>query len=215
MDIFDKSTGETWKHYPDGEPTGIIQLREDFTQQIIKCNLSATKNIHVTPEGSSGARLIFEDLVCEEVPIGGSLEVQVSLRGSSLNIKIERADLPSDYALEKIYYPYRSFYLEKDERGYITWPLGNGILIPTNINELKDELCDSNLLSRSTVERLPRMAFTTENPMYLCWMFSMPWFGASKGRSAYIAIVDTPDDCLLYTSPSPRDRTRSRMPSSA
>ena len=24
-----------------------------------------------------------------------------------------------------------------------------------------------------------------------------------------------PDDCLLYTSPSPRDRTRSRMPSSA
>ena len=24
-----------------------------------------------------------------------------------------------------------------------------------------------------------------------------------------------PNDCLLYTSPSPRDRTRSRMPSSA
>ena len=28
-------------------------------------------------------------------------------------------------------------------------------------------------------------------------------------------IVDTPEACLLYTSPSPRDRTRSRMPSSA
>ena len=27
--------------------------------------------------------------------------------------------------------------------------------------------------------------------------------------------VDLLDDCLLYTSPSPRDRTRSRMPSSA
>jgi len=26
---------------------------------------------------------------------------------------------------------------------------------------------------------------------------------------------DQPMDCLLYTSPSPRDRTRSRMPSSA
>ena len=26
---------------------------------------------------------------------------------------------------------------------------------------------------------------------------------------------DPIDDCLLYTSPSPRDRTRSRMPSSA
>ena len=27
--------------------------------------------------------------------------------------------------------------------------------------------------------------------------------------------ADSPNICLLYTSPSPRDRTRSRMPSSA
>ena len=30
-----------------------------------------------------------------------------------------------------------------------------------------------------------------------------------------ITVADVPIDCLLYTSPSPRDRTRSRMPSSA
>ena len=29
------------------------------------------------------------------------------------------------------------------------------------------------------------------------------------------ALVDMAESCLLYTSPSPRDRTRSRMPSSA
>ena len=28
-------------------------------------------------------------------------------------------------------------------------------------------------------------------------------------------ILDSSQSCLLYTSPSPRDRTRSRMPSSA
>ena len=28
-------------------------------------------------------------------------------------------------------------------------------------------------------------------------------------------LPNTPNTCLLYTSPSPRDRTRSRMPSSA
>ena len=28
-------------------------------------------------------------------------------------------------------------------------------------------------------------------------------------------VADPVNDCLLYTSPSPRDRTRSRMPSSA
>ena len=35
------------------------------------------------------------------------------------------------------------------------------------------------------------------------------YHGESDVKAAYI------DGCLLYTSPSPRDRTRSRMPSSA
>ena len=30
-----------------------------------------------------------------------------------------------------------------------------------------------------------------------------------------VSLSPTPYSCLLYTSPSPRDRTRSRMPSSA
>eukprot|EP00656_Telonema_subtile_P009334 TRINITY_DN14387_c0_g2_i1.p3 TRINITY_DN14387_c0_g2~~TRINITY_DN14387_c0_g2_i1.p3 ORF type:complete len:113 (+),score=15.65 TRINITY_DN14387_c0_g2_i1:196-534(+) len=34
-------------------------------------------------------------------------------------------------------------------------------------------------------------------------------------RLAAASSADTPRACLLYTSPSPRDRTRSRMPSSA
>ena len=33
--------------------------------------------------------------------------------------------------------------------------------------------------------------------------------------ASYIAPTTNKDFCLLYTSPSPRDRTRSRMPSSA
>ena len=33
-------------------------------------------------------------------------------------------------------------------------------------------------------------------------------------RQVYLEL-NQGDDCLLYTSPSPRDRTRSRMPSSA
>ena len=66
--------------------------------------------------------------------------------------------------------------------------------------------------------------------------FDMPWHGKSSPPAgwqndeyrlttrAYVAQVlavcealelDRPVVCLLYTSPSPRDRTRSRMPSSA
>ena len=35
------------------------------------------------------------------------------------------------------------------------------------------------------------------------------------GQGGYTKKILSYKDCLLYTSPSPRDRTRSRMPSSA
>ena len=34
-------------------------------------------------------------------------------------------------------------------------------------------------------------------------------------QKAWLRLLYYPETCLLYTSPSPRDRTRSRMPSSA
>ena len=37
----------------------------------------------------------------------------------------------------------------------------------------------------------------------------------SKGKTFYFDYGDQGLDCLLYTSPSPRDMRRSRMPSSA
>ena len=39
--------------------------------------------------------------------------------------------------------------------------------------------------------------------------------GKAFVAGADIAAIQNMDSCLLYTSPSPRDRTRSRMPSSA
>ena len=44
-------------------------------------------------------------------------------------------------------------------------------------------------------------------------MVKIEWI--AFGVSVECAIGYESDDCLLYTSPSPRDRTRSRMPSSA
>ena len=40
--------------------------------------------------------------------------------------------------------------------------------------------------------------------------------GYCRGANDYLnRTFDVLDDCLLYTSPSPRDRQKSRMPSSA
>ena len=38
---------------------------------------------------------------------------------------------------------------------------------------------------------------------------------ALSGSNQFILLIGASIACLLYTSPSPRDRTRSRMPSSA
>ena len=40
-------------------------------------------------------------------------------------------------------------------------------------------------------------------------------FATSGGSNTFGELTEDSNDCLLYTSPSPRDRTRSRMPSSA
>ena len=45
--------------------------------------------------------------------------------------------------------------------------------------------------------------------------FSSVYPTITSGQSTKVIIISTPNGCLLYTSPSPRDRTRSRMPSSA
>ena len=39
--------------------------------------------------------------------------------------------------------------------------------------------------------------------------------GKSTVANAIIDLIDEPGNCLLYTSPSPRDLSTSRMPSSA
>ena len=58
---------------------------------------------------------------------------------------------------------------------------------------------------------------------YLDWMTELPWHKKSAvdiDLKKALEILDKDHFglekvCLLYTSPSPRDRTRSRMPSSA
>ena len=58
-------------------------------------------------------------------------------------------------------------------------------------------LLDSNLITQDAIDKANRQSIGT---------------GIVTGLASYLA---QPKNCLLYTSPSPRDRTRSRMPSSA
>ena len=116
---------------------------------------------------------------------------------------------------------------EHDEKPYklkltgeiesLDWTLALGLADVTNgydafsLNNERDTLSDqpgsdnqdSELLSaKITVSRFKKFTFNT-----------LLGYGDSKTEYSYDE--DWVYDCLLYTSPSPRDRTRSRMPSSA
>ena len=54
-----------------------------------------------------------------------------------------------------------------------------------------------------------------ENKFALIIFFSTTCSDCQKAFPDISTLYHTYKDCLLYTSPSPRDRTRSRMPSSA
>ena len=71
------------------------------------------------------------------------------------------------------------------------------------------ELSDINLLDRDAFAKgVPHDWFT-----YL--RANHPIFKHPEPDGPGFWVVTKYDDCLLYTSPSPRDRQKSRMPSSA
>ena len=67
--------------------------------------------------------------------------------------------------------------------------------------------------SRVSLRVVPKFIAKNQIPSSDLLSFSTPSLAASLGQSLEQDRVLCP--CLLYTSPSPRDRTRSRMPSSA
>ena len=88
---------------------------------------------------------------------------------------------------------------------------------------------DSVIQTLSVNTHTSVLFFSTEGLVYKIKAWKIPeGSSASKGKSLFnilplkshqsiSSIMPMPDEdtCLLYTSPSPRDRTRSRMPSSA
>ena len=56
-----------------------------------------------------------------------------------------------------------------------------------------------------------RVCFFGDHQDYL----DLPVIAGTINRYIHLKAIPSNEGCLLYTSPSPRDRTRSRMPSSA
>ena len=55
----------------------------------------------------------------------------------------------------------------------------------------------------------------SQNPPELYYAKTHEWVRREEDGTVTVGITEHAQDCLLYTSPSPRDRQKSRMPSSA
>ena len=77
-----------------------------------------------------------------------------------------------------------------------------------DIQDLKNRISSTDSVSIKKIQNF-RSVFNEEE-------VPDPYFGGDEGFDYVLDILeDSVNGCLLYTSPSPRDRTRSRMPSSA
>ena len=75
----------------------------------------------------------------------------------------------------------------------------------------------TNVVRRTLVEMIPTPSFFVDLPKMEKIVCHIGVGSSTEKRSHVLRpmVLLTLLTCLLYTSPSPRDRTRSRMPSSA
>ena len=118
---------------------------------------------------------------------------------------------------------YRIRAIDFDQQSYEGWKSfylpqyfkENNPIIYLGIEHLKTEAVRQyQLEERSLIARRVRSSRTRLNQLLDC-MCSDTISSEKKVKKLSQDLADHHNNCLLYTSPSPRDRTRSRMPSSA
>ena len=70
-------------------------------------------------------------------------------------------------------------------------------------------------IERGCILERPKVIYNKVTKKFCMW-FHLELKGRGYSAARYgVAVSDCPEGCLLYTSPSPRDKRQSRMPSSA
>ena len=109
-----------------------------------------------------------------------------------------------------------SAWCDKDARGGLSLPLSESIEVP---GQDLAAYCDDFTIAGAFTAVNPstnKVYVVEETPTGFTYDDEYVLFKKDEGDSGTIYEVQKmPSNCLLYTSPSPRDRQKSRMPSSA
>src|SRR5436190_1867395 len=196
----EKATGTRWSADLWQGSAGCVMLRSRGGDTL-SVDLAAAREKRIEPlpatdgdAGASGLRLVLSQFRSRLGPVRRdrsiephlTLELQIRLAADrpEFTCRVERLENTSAYwRLDTIEWPLRLFPVRTvDDDGYVAVPQEQGFIIPSRFGEV------GHFRYLNWVwDRIAGQATVFENT-------SMPWFGAKKGDSAFVCILETMDD---------------------
>lgn len=198
LSVEDLSTHETWGSDPWENSAGRIYLRGRNGETLtVGLGTAAQKNIEVVPAAGpqSGSELRISlsrfhsrlGPVREDRGVDNSLSLvlQVGLAKDSPELTFRVLELHNSspyWRVETVEWPLRLFPVRTvDDDGYIVFPEEQGFIVPSRFDQGYFRYLNW------VWDRIAGITMVAEQA-------SMPWFGARKGQSSFLCIVETPDD---------------------
>ena len=207
FDVLEKQSGTNWQHDPFTESPGELVLTVRETGKNLHLDLGRASAISLTKPSPNKATISFEGLVSEDGGLVSSAGVEISIAlGAELpefTVTVQDVSFDaSQFAMSHLLYPARQFYLRTHvDEGHLVLPYNQGSLIPVGRFKvpLRDDWYEWDDLSWQE----SGLAWGTQGaiahlPIYGWNGLSMPWFGAEKNGSAFVAVVDPDSDAALH-----------------
>ena len=210
FNVLEKNTNTLWKKDPYKNSPGELKLLSKLDNKEMLFDLGSACEINFIEKGNQELKIVFNGIASENGKKHLDLRVvtNFSLDKEEPTFTIDVLDVDYDdkqWAFRNLRYPDRQFYLKTfEEEGYLAIPYNQGTIVPSERFK-KPPRSDFHVYDDLSWEK-SGLAWGTEGAyadvMVGGWnALSMPWFGAKKGKSSFIAIIETPNDskvnCIL------------------
>lgn len=210
FNVLEKTTNTLWEKDPFKNSPGELSLVRLSANQEISFDLGKASAVNFREKGKNELKIEFSGLVSEDGKEYPDLKVVTSIRlaAEEPTFTLEVLEVKYDeeqWAFRSLRYPERQGYLKTfEDEGYLALPYNQGSLIPSGRFK-KPPRSDHHIYDDLSWQK-SGLAWGTEGAyadiLVGGWnAFSMPWFGAKKGDSAFMGIIETPDDvkanCIL------------------
>ena len=193
VSVEDLAAKETWGSDPWENSAGRIYLRGKGGEALT-VSLGSAAEKKIEPIDTGGLRLSLSRFRSRMGPVRQDrnidnalslvLEIRLAKDTPELTFRVQELRNTSPYwEVETVEWPLRLFPVRTlDDDGYIVVPEEQGLMVPSRF----DKVGYFRYLNWIW-ERLAGQATVFSR-------LSMPWYGARKGQSSFVAIVETPDD---------------------